>query len=67
VGKRTNYVIEPPLVAKNILKKREGKLESIVSLEPSLVTTTCLKIALSSKLLTFSTYRKHIKPLKEGH
>ncbi len=67
MGKRTNYVIEPPLVAKNILKKREGKLESIVSLEPSLVTTTCLKIALSSKLLTFSTYRKHIKPLKEGH
>jgi hypothetical protein len=67
VGKGTNYVPEPPLVVKNILKKRQGKLESVVSLEPSLVMTTCFKIASSSKLLTLFTYRKHIKPLKEGH
>jgi hypothetical protein len=67
MGKGTNYVREPPLAIKNILIKREGKFESVISLEKSsLVTTTCFKIALSSKLITFSTYRKHIKPLKEG-
>jgi len=34
--KRTNYVLEGPLVVRSILEKeREGKLESVISLEDS--------------------------------
>ncbi len=72
-GKGTNYVQEPPQVARNIPKKeREGKLESIVSLEePSPMMTVCLKIeatwSFSKKLSTQFASRKLIVPPKEGH
>jgi hypothetical protein len=63
-GKRINYVLEPPLVARSILKnQREGKPKRVK--EPSLVTMTCLKIEMACalyKVPTLSTYRKHIEP-----
>jgi hypothetical protein len=45
-GKGTNYVPKPPQVARTILEKeKEGKPESILSLEePSLSMMTCFKI-----------------------
>jgi hypothetical protein len=52
-------------------KEREGKPESIISLEePSLAMTTCLKIKVKcvlQRLLTLSTYRRHLELSKEGH
>jgi hypothetical protein len=48
-GKGTNYVQEPPSIARSISKKeRERKLESIVNLEePSTIMMACLKIEMA--------------------
>ncbi len=68
-GKGINYVLKPPLVTRSILKnQREGRPKR--AKEPSLVTMTCLKIEMACapyKVLSPSTYRKHIEPPEEGH
>jgi hypothetical protein len=48
-GKRINFVPKSPLIARSILKKREGKHERTINLkEPSLlITMLCFKIKLA--------------------